>query len=540
MKKDGGCTLEFAWLAAMSRHRNHSKLAADRAGDQKIRPGTILPMQIFLSISGQQSGPFTLSNVYEMKRLGSIPVDTLASCESEPDWLSLDDFLSRHPIKVPSRPSVRRSAMQKSPSRLRGLAGAFLMSIVGGALIAGFAALTGALFTIFWWGLGWANGAVAKRWARTNDQIVGLFAFVATLLGIFISGTGLEMRHNSVILFGGLGVLISLPGSLWLAFRTASTPQRPRSGRPHRRGSGRQADLQIHMKNRICWIVVVATSMAVTSCHRSHPESVVDPASGEQKYAIKLSRLSKKGDKFHLHARGTRATRNTISAQGRMATATNGVEVEIDGDLEVLQTDTIHKISKMSCTVESCLVRSNGISKPLFTNGTVVVTEQGFPKDSFFVNWSLLPKQAADLLSLVLWLNVMAGDNDELFGTDELKKVGDTWPYHAEKLNEPTLHRIGKVQLVAVTKVNSQMCMEVEANLHSANINFTIDPKATLRSANQEYTFNQIVPLDSSRPHVREISVEKTFAKIDVPTPKGIALKDLTMEVVSERWFGQQ
>jgi hypothetical protein len=180
-------------------------------------------MQVFLSISGQQSGPFNLLNVYEMKRLGSIPVDTLAWCESQPDWLLLDDFLARHPIKAPSQPSLRPST-PKSPSRLRGLAGAFLMSIVGGVLIAAFAALTGALFTIFWWGLGWANGAVAKRWARTHDQVVGLFAFIATLLGIFISFAGLTFREKSVIMFGGIGFLICFPGSLWLAFRTASTP----------------------------------------------------------------------------------------------------------------------------------------------------------------------------------------------------------------------------------------------------------------------------------------------------------------------------
>jgi hypothetical protein len=98
------------------------------------------------------------------------------------------------------------------------------MSIVGGALIAGITALTGALFTVLWWALGWANGAVAKRWARTNDQIIGLFAFGATLVGIFISGAGLTVHDKSVIIFGGIGLIISLVGSLWLAFRTASTP----------------------------------------------------------------------------------------------------------------------------------------------------------------------------------------------------------------------------------------------------------------------------------------------------------------------------
>jgi hypothetical protein len=105
---------------------------------------------------------------------------------------------------------------------LRGLAGALLASIVGGALIAGITALTGALFTIFWWVLGWVTGAAAKSWARTHDQIIGLFAFGSTIIGIFISGAGLEVRGHSVILFGGIGLLISFVGSLWLAFRTAS------------------------------------------------------------------------------------------------------------------------------------------------------------------------------------------------------------------------------------------------------------------------------------------------------------------------------
>jgi len=180
-------------------------------------------MQVFLSISGQQTGPFSLLNVREMKQLGSIPADTLAWCEKEPNWLLVDDFLARHPVSFPGKPSVRRATKEKSPSRLRGLAGAFLMSIVGGALIAGVVALTGALFGIFWWGLAWANGAVAKRWVRTNDQIIGLFAFAATLFGIIISTTGFAAHPNSKITAGPI-LLISFVGSLWLAFRTASTP----------------------------------------------------------------------------------------------------------------------------------------------------------------------------------------------------------------------------------------------------------------------------------------------------------------------------
>ena len=114
-------------------------------------------MQVYLSVSGQQSGPFSLLNVHEMTQLGSIPNDALVWCQDEPSWLQLDDFLKRHPVTRPSRDAIRHPTRPKSPSRLRGLAGALLSSIVGGALIAGIAALTGALFPILWWALGWAN-----------------------------------------------------------------------------------------------------------------------------------------------------------------------------------------------------------------------------------------------------------------------------------------------------------------------------------------------------------------------------------------------
>jgi hypothetical protein len=301
-----------------------------------------------------------------------------------------------------------------------------------------------------------------------------------------------------------------------------------------------EASSGIHMKKGICWILL-AMSWAMVSCHRHQPESVADPASGERKYAIKLSRPSKVGDKFHLHARGVRTGQNTISAGTRTARSTNDVEVELDGNIEVLETDAIHKISKMSCTVETSVVKSNGVSARWPTSGTVIVVERNPSRDKFFINGTPLPDQRASTLSLVLWLNVMAGDSDDLFGTDGLKKVGDSWPYHAERLNDSSSHRTGNVRLVGVTNVNGIACLEIEARLQSTNIdsNFSTGT-GKLRSANEEYTFNQLVPVDPARPHIREIGTEKALVTMDMPAPKGPAMKEVTMEVTSERWFGTQ
>ena len=181
-------------------------------------------MDVFVSMDGKQFGPFSLENLHEMRRLGNFGAETLVWSEGQPDWLPLNEFLARHPIRSSPQPAKPGPGQRRRPSGLRGLAGALVAGIVGGALVAGLAALTGALFTFLWWGIGWASGAVARSWAGKSGQAIGLFAFLATVIGIFISGAGLEVHSKGVILFGGLGVLISLPGSLWLAFKTGNTP----------------------------------------------------------------------------------------------------------------------------------------------------------------------------------------------------------------------------------------------------------------------------------------------------------------------------
>lgn len=308
----------------------------------------------------------------------------------------------------------------------------------------------------------------------------------------------------------------------------------------HRLVSASGSRFEIGMKKAICWIALVV-SWGIVGCHRSHPDSAVDSATGGRKYAIKLSRPSKVGAKFRMHARGERRAQSVITAGTKMAHATNAVEVELQGNVAVLETDALHKISKMSCTVESCQVKSNGISSRWPARGTVIIVERNPARDRFFINGALVPDGPASVLSLVLWLNVMAGDNDALFGTDGMKKVGDSWPYRADRVKNLGPERLGTVRLVGVTNVNGQSCLEIEANLRSTNLDANFNPgSGKVRSVNQEYLFGQLVPVDSSRPHVREIGREQTLVELDVQTAKGPGVKNLAMEVVTERWFEQQ
>src|SRR5215472_14409472 len=109
-------------------------------------------MQVFVSKDGTQLGPFSLENLREMNHLGTFDSDTLVWTEGQPDWRPLNEFLALYPGSSAGTNPKPGSRKQRRPSRLRGLAGALVAAIVGGALVAALAALTGALFTVLWWG----------------------------------------------------------------------------------------------------------------------------------------------------------------------------------------------------------------------------------------------------------------------------------------------------------------------------------------------------------------------------------------------------
>lgn len=182
-------------------------------------------MKIFLWSSGQQSGPFSLEDIHNMKRLGSLPAETHAAREGQEQWLTLEQFLVSNPLPAQKAPPSKPKPERPEPSRLRAFAGALTVGIIGGLVLAIPAAIWGFLIPVLWFPIGWIAGFVAVEWGHTeDDQVVGIFAVGATLIGIFISLAGLGMHQGiAVIILGGLGALGSFIGSIWLAFKAGSS-----------------------------------------------------------------------------------------------------------------------------------------------------------------------------------------------------------------------------------------------------------------------------------------------------------------------------
>src|ERR1700722_3967641 len=180
-------------------------------------------MDLFVSVDGQQQGPLPLMNLHEIAALGSLAAEALVWSQEKNSWIPLKAYLLAHPLPSAEDAKKGKSGNKQKPSAIRGFFGALLTAIVVGGIISGIGILAGAFFPIFWWALAWGCGEAAKAWGGRHCNLMGLFAFITTMLGIMFSFSCLDYGHP-VIILGGLGMLISLPGSLWLAFKTGRTP----------------------------------------------------------------------------------------------------------------------------------------------------------------------------------------------------------------------------------------------------------------------------------------------------------------------------
>lgn len=120
------------WLLHLQPHRPITQHFGDGAFCQYTSLGAKVcsKMEVFISVNGQRLGPYSLEQVADMNRLGSFGRDGLAWSEGQADWQPIGAFLFAHGVRSVPRAKLR----QKEPSTLRGLAGAFVGGIAGGAI----------------------------------------------------------------------------------------------------------------------------------------------------------------------------------------------------------------------------------------------------------------------------------------------------------------------------------------------------------------------------------------------------------------------
>ena len=247
-------------------------------------------------------------------------------------------------------------------------------------------------------------------------------------------------------------------------------------------------------------------------------------AAEDKAYEVKLHRPLKVGTKYSMTADGALVRQVMLKRGGvTQKQPDDGFGVHLEGTIEVLALDEIGEEAKVSCTVEKCMRLTSDGETELVPKGKVVVAE-GKGKDTKFSlqDGSPLSKEASDALDLVISLD--SNDkltDDDLLGTKDKRKPGESWPISAENVARDS-ERVnvivkpedveGSFRLDGIEKVGDVECLKLSGNLKVKHLVAKADENEdgglpegfAVEDGSMEARYSGLFPVDPARGSLAE------------------------------------
>jgi len=204
------------------------------------------------------------------------------------------------------------------------------------------------------------------------------------------------------------------------------------------------------------------------------------PTRGDDTYTVRLSRRDRRGDKDVIERVSGRLVNDSTKYEG----VAEPIEREtISGyrlvaDFKVLDADDAGNSLSEALTIRSWTATEeyDDAESPVLPRGAKVVARAGSEKTQYTVDGAKPNKRVLRHLESVLSLSPAdkVVHNDDVFGSKERRKIGETWPINREKAAElysddQSIARpqdiSGTVTLVGLETYNGRRCLRIAADV---------------------------------------------------------------------------
>jgi hypothetical protein len=266
-----------------------------------------------------------------------------------------------------------------------------------------------------------------------------------------------------------------------------------------------------------------------------------------QDYQIKLNRPEKVGNEFRMSAVSSQSTLTTVKAEGGAPQQMNEAgTVALDAGVKVIEIDKNGSPSKIILTVETCtLKKGEAAAAEVLAKGTVVTA---FSKDGvpvFEIGGKPVTPDVAKALAIVVHLGDGGVTDDEIFGANQRKKVGDQWPINSEVAAKDLVKKdmpitkenlTGTVKLESAAKVDATDCLDIRAQMSGKNIAVPMPPGLKVEEGSLEASFAQKIPVDpGARPLEQSLDITMKVAAKGKPDATGPEMTIATTVKMSQK-----
>ena len=223
--------------------------------------------------------------------------------------------------------------------------------------------------------------------------------------------------------------------------------------------------------------------------------SVMCSCLAAKEFSIVFRKPNKVGDKVQITGSGESSEDVTMTSEGKVMNETKKeLRSSIDGTVEVLKVDEKKRPVKLKLKIE----KLSSADKPgipeieVFPIGSEVIIEAKGRRTVFMFNGEVLPPETARILAMFISLPTGKVTDDDIFGTKEKKKVGDTWKLNKKeaaagmskdgmKFDENNIE--GSTKLEKVVKVGDSEFLQLNTQLKVSNMKFPFPPGLETRKS---------------------------------------------------------
>jgi hypothetical protein len=261
-----------------------------------------------------------------------------------------------------------------------------------------------------------------------------------------------------------------------------------------------------------------------------------------QEFEIHLTRPAQVGEKYEVTALGSRSSQMNMSRRGQVLQKNiSSLSAKLEGLFTVLEIDQKKQATKASMVVSRCVVSREGKKdeEEVVPRGTRILLQQQQGETIAIINEKRAPERVTEILDILISLNRGDTDND-IMGTNERKKVGDTWPMNNIKAAAALSTSIatalpknikGVAMLESTVEVEGINCLRVKGNIEISGVTPPLPVGMDIVKSNITAILSGDFPIDR---RINRLSEEMSMTMlIEAKGKPGLEYSDVTMSLKS-------
>ncbi|MFA6956416.1 MAG: hypothetical protein WC538_11145 [Thermoanaerobaculia bacterium] len=257
---------------------------------------------------------------------------------------------------------------------------------------------------------------------------------------------------------------------------------------------------------------------------------VVAVAADDTSYQIVLDRPTTVGATYGIVSTGHNVE-HVIITNGKtvLENKTTETRVALEASATVLAVDENARPAKVKLKLTRLTIAKGNEQLDPFPPGTELIAEADGGAKRFSVGGVAVTENIGKALSLVHAVGSTDETNDDVLGTSEKKKVGDSWPvnaafaaksFHDSGIDASADAVTGETKLVSVSRIDGVDCLQLSSTLEMGSLEMQLPPGFKMKEGKLSVRYSAAFPIDTSLGKLEE-SLEGSTSMRAVQTGGG-------------------